>query len=43
MSLLGDIAAALSEGIGGGMIANAQWGIEEDKQAKKEAAENSRL
>lgn len=43
MSLLGDIAAALSEGIGGGMIANAQWGIEEDKQAKKEAADNARL
>ena len=43
MSLLGDIAAALSEGIGGGMIANAQWGIAEDEQAKKEAAENSRL
>ena len=43
MSLLGDIAAALSEGIGGGMIANAQWGIEEDKQAKKEAAADARL
>ena len=43
MSLLGDIAAALSEGVGGGMIANAQWGIEEDKQAKKEAADNARL
>ena len=43
MSLLGDIAAALSEGIGGGMIANAQWGIEEDKQAKKEAADDARL
>lgn len=43
MSLLGDIAAALSEGIGGGMIANAQWGIEEDKQAKKEAADNVSL
>ena len=43
MSLLGDIAAALSEGIGGGMIANAKWGIEEDQQAKKEAAENARL
>ena len=43
MSLLGDIAAALSEGIDGGMIANAQWGIEEDKQAKKEAADNARL
>lgn len=43
MSLLGDIAAALSEGIGGGMIANAQWGIEEDKQAKKEAADKALL
>ena len=43
MSLLGDIAAALSEGIGGGMIANAKWGIEEDQQAKKEAADDARL
>lgn len=43
MSLLGDIAAALSEGIGGGMIANAKWGIEEEAQAKREAAENARL
>lgn len=43
MSLLGSIAAALSEGIGGGMMANAKWGIEEDMQAKKEAADNARL
>ena len=43
MGLLSSIAAALSEGIGGGMIANAKWGIEEDKQAKKEAADDARL
>lgn len=43
MSLLGSIAAALSEGVGGGMVQNAKWGIAEDEQAKKEAAENSRL
>ena len=43
MGLLSSIAAALSEGVGNGMIANAKWGIEEDKQAKKEAADNARL
>ena len=43
MSLLGDIAAALSEGIGNGMVANAKWGIAEDEQAKKEAADDARL
>ena len=43
MGLLSSIAAALSDGIGNGMIANAKWGIAEDEQAKKEAAENSRL
>lgn len=43
MSLLGSIVAALSEGVGGGMVQNAKWGIAEDEQAKKEAAENSRL
>ena len=43
MSLLGSIAAALSEGVGGGMVQNAKWGEEKAAQAKKEAAENSRL
>lgn len=43
MGLLSSIAAALSEGVGNGMVANAKWGIAEDEQAKKEAAENSRL
>jgi len=43
MGLLSSIAAALSEGVGNGMVANAKWGITEDEQAKKEAAENSRL
>ena len=43
MGLLSSIAAALSEGVGNGMVANAKWGIEEDKQAKKEAAADARL
>lgn len=43
MSLLGSIAAALSEGVGGGMVANAKWGEERESQAKKEAQENARL
>ena len=43
MSLLGSIAAALSEGVGGGMVQNAKWGEEKAAQAKKEAADNSRL
>lgn len=43
MGLLSSIAAALSEGVGNGMVANAKWGIAEDEQAKKEASENSRL
>ena len=43
MGLHSSIAAALSEGVGNGMVANAKWGIAEDEQAKKEAAENSRL
>ncbi len=43
MSLLGSIAATLSEGIGGGMMANAKWGEEYEAQAKKEAADNARL
>ena len=43
MSLLGSIAAALSEGVGGGMLQNAKWGEEKAAQAKKEAAENARL
>ena len=43
MGLLSSIAAALSEGVGNGMVANAKWGIAEDEQAKKEAADNARL
>lgn len=43
MSLLGSIAAALSEGVGGGMVANAKWGEEHAAQAKKEAADDARL
>lgn len=43
MSLLGSIVAALSEGVGGGMLQNAKWGEEKAAQAKKEAAENARL
>ena len=43
MGLLSSIAAALSEGVGNGMVANAKWGIEEAAQAKKEAADDARL
>lgn len=43
MSLLGSIAAALSEGVGGGMVQNAKWGIEEEAQRKKEAADYALL
>ena len=43
MSLLGSIAAALSEGVGGGMVQNAKWGEEKAAQAKKEAADDARL
>ena len=43
MGLLSSIAAALSEGVGNGMMANAKWGIAEDEQAKKEAADDARL
>lgn len=43
MSLLGSIAAALSEGVGGGMAQNAKWGEEKAAQAKKEAADDARL
>ena len=43
MSLLGNIAAALSAGVGEGMMANAKWGIEEEAQRKKEAADDARL
>ena len=43
MSLLGSIAAALSEGVGGGMLQNAKWGEEKAAQAKKEAADYARL
>lgn len=42
MGLLSSIAAALSEGVGNGMVASAKWGIEEDQQAKKEKAEADR-
>ena len=43
MSLLGNIAAALSAGVGEGMVGAGKWGIEEEAQAKKEAADNARL
>ena len=43
MSLLGSIAAALSDGVGGGMLQNAKWGEEKAAQAKKEAADDARL
>ena len=43
MGLLSSIAAALSEGVGNGMVANAKWGIEEEAQRKKEAEYNDRL
>lgn len=43
MGLLSSIAAALSEGVGNGMVANAKWGIEEEAQRKKEAADDARL
>ena len=43
MGLLSSIAAALSEGVGNGMVANAKWGIEEAAQTKKEAADDARL
>ena len=43
MSLLGNIAAALSFGVGEGMVGAGKWGIEEAAQAKKEAADNARL
>ena len=43
MGLLSSIAAALSQGVGNGMVASAKWGIEEEAQAKREAAENARL
>ena len=43
MSLLGSIAAALFDGVGGGMVQNAMWGEERAAQAKKEAAADARL
>ena len=43
MGLLSSIAAALSQGVGNGMVASAKWGIEEEAQAKKEAEDNARL
>ena len=43
MGLLSSIAAALSQGVGNGMVASAKWGIEKEAQAKREAAENARL
>ena len=43
MGLLSSIAAALSQGVGNGMVASAKWGIEEEAQAKREAAENALL
>lgn len=43
MSLLGNIAAALSAGVGDGMVGAGKWGIEEEAQRKKEAADDARL
>lgn len=43
MGLLSSIAAALSQGVGNGMVASAKWGIEEEAQRKKEAADDARL
>ena len=41
MGLLSSIAAAISEGVGNGMVANAKWGIEEEAQRKKDEQENA--
>ena len=42
MSLLGNIAAALSVGVGDGMVGAGKWGIEEEAQRKKDKQENAR-
>ena len=42
MSLLGNIAAALSSGVGEGMVGAGKWGIEEEVQRKKDKQENAR-
>lgn len=42
MSLLGNIAAALSAGVGDGMVGAGKWGIEEEAQRKKDEQENAR-
>ena len=42
MSLLGNIAAALSAGVGEGMVGAGKWGIEEEAQRKKDEQENAR-
>lgn len=42
MSLLGNIAAALSSGVGEGMVGAGKWGIEEEAQRKKDEQENAR-
>ena len=42
MSLLGNIAAALSAGVGDGMVGAGKWGIEEEVQRKKDKQENAR-
>ena len=42
MSLLGNIAAALSAGVGEGMVGAGKWGIEEEVQRKKDEQENAR-
>lgn len=42
MSLLGNIAAALSAGVGEGMVGAGKWGIEEEAQRKKDKQENAR-
>lgn len=43
MGLLANIAAAMATGVSSGMVKDAQWGIDEQEQAKKEAADNARL
>lgn len=42
MSLLGNIAAVLSAGVGEGMVGAGKWGIEEEAQRKKDEQENAR-
>ena len=43
MSLLGDIARIVAQGVGPGMQQNAQFGYERDKEAKQEENDNLKL